>query len=202
MTWPEIELRSLGPLVNTLLIRPMARFDVFRHYYIYICYSNILWLYCAVLSSEKLDENYTRILLVVLNKSWKQHPTKQLLYANLPSISLIIQVRRIRHTGHGWRRKTNSKSTFSYGMRHASTCLCWPTRKDLFKYYIHLVRPLDAVWRTCQERWVIGKDHSRMREREGEREREWERTLFCQRSLMMVMMVKFWNNVVWLFDLF
>ena len=37
---------------------------------------------------EKLDGNYTRILRAILNKSWSQHPTKQL-YGHLPSITKI-----------------------------------------------------------------------------------------------------------------
>ena len=49
---------------------------------------------------KKLDSNYTRMLRAILNKSWKQHPTKQQLYGHLPPISKIIQVRRTRHAGH------------------------------------------------------------------------------------------------------
>ena len=33
---------------------------------------------------KKLDGNYTRMLRAVLNKSWKQHPTKQQPYGHLP----------------------------------------------------------------------------------------------------------------------
>ena len=36
-----------------------------------------------------------------MNKSWGQHPTKQL-YGHLPLISKTIQVRRTRHAGHCW----------------------------------------------------------------------------------------------------
>ena len=32
---------------------------------------------------RELDENCTRMLLAILNKSWKQHPTKQQLYSHL-----------------------------------------------------------------------------------------------------------------------
>ena len=39
----------------------------------------------------KQDENYTRMLLAVLNKSWKQHLTKQLSYGHLYPIKEIIQ---------------------------------------------------------------------------------------------------------------
>ena len=54
---------------------------------------------------KKFDGNYTRMLQAVLNKSWKQHPKKQLLYSNLPLITKTIQVRRTRHEGQGWRSK-------------------------------------------------------------------------------------------------
>ena len=32
---------------------------------------------------KKLDDNYTRMLWAILNKSWRQHPTKQQLYGPL-----------------------------------------------------------------------------------------------------------------------
>ena len=54
---------------------------------------------------RKLDGNCLRMLRTVLNKSWKQHPTKQQLYWHLPSISKTIQIRRERHAGHCWRSK-------------------------------------------------------------------------------------------------
>ena len=54
---------------------------------------------------KKLDGNYTRMLRAILNKSWRQHPTKQQLYGHLPPITKIIQIRRTRHTGHCWRSK-------------------------------------------------------------------------------------------------
>ena len=48
--------------------------------------------------------NCTRMLWAILNKSWKQHPTKQR-YGHLPLISKTIQIRRTRHAGHCWRSK-------------------------------------------------------------------------------------------------
>ena len=54
---------------------------------------------------KKLDANYTRMLRVILNKSWRQHPTKQQLYGLLPPITKTIQVRRTRHAGHCWRTR-------------------------------------------------------------------------------------------------
>ena len=53
---------------------------------------------------KKLDGNYTRMLRVILNKSW-QHPTRHQLYGHLPPITKTIQARRTRHTGHCWRSK-------------------------------------------------------------------------------------------------
>ena len=51
---------------------------------------------------KKLDGNYTRMLRAILNKSWRQHPTKHQLYGHLPPITKTIKVRRTRHAGHYW----------------------------------------------------------------------------------------------------
>ena len=42
---------------------------------------------------KKLESNYTRMLQAILNKSWRQHPTKHQLYGHLPPITKTIQVR-------------------------------------------------------------------------------------------------------------
>ncbi len=39
---------------------------------------------------KKLDDNYTRMLRAILNKSWRQHPTRQQLYGHLPPITKTI----------------------------------------------------------------------------------------------------------------
>ena len=54
---------------------------------------------------KKLDGNYTRMLRTILNKSWRQHPTRHQLYGHLPPITKSIQVRRTRHAGHCWRSR-------------------------------------------------------------------------------------------------
>ena len=54
---------------------------------------------------KKLDGNYTRMLRAILNKSWRQHPTRHQLYGHLPLIRKTIQVRRTRHAGHCWRSR-------------------------------------------------------------------------------------------------
>ena len=54
---------------------------------------------------KKLDGNYTRMLRAILNKYWRQHPTRHQLYGHLPPITKTIQVRRTRHEGHCWRSR-------------------------------------------------------------------------------------------------
>ena len=54
---------------------------------------------------RKIDGNYTRMLRAVLNKPWRQHPTRHQLYGHLSPITKTIQVRRARHAGHCWRSK-------------------------------------------------------------------------------------------------
>ena len=54
---------------------------------------------------KKLDGNYTRMMRTILNKSWRQHPTKHQLNSHLSPITKTIQVRRTRHAGHCWRSR-------------------------------------------------------------------------------------------------
>ena len=54
---------------------------------------------------KKLDGNYTRMLRAILNKSWRQHPTRHQLYGYLRPITKSIQVRRTRHARHCWRSR-------------------------------------------------------------------------------------------------
>ena len=69
-------------------------------------YFNIMRVIClhtVILFQETIDGNYTRMLLPILYKSWRQHPTKHQLY--LPPITKTIQVRRTRHAEHCWRSR-------------------------------------------------------------------------------------------------
>ena len=54
---------------------------------------------------KKIDGNYTRMLRVILNKSWWQHATKQQLYGPLSPVTKTIKIRRTRHAGHCWRSR-------------------------------------------------------------------------------------------------
>ena len=54
---------------------------------------------------KKLDGNYTRMLRAKLNRSRRQHPTKQQLYVHLLPITKTIQITPTRHSGHSWRSR-------------------------------------------------------------------------------------------------
>ena len=78
---------------------------------------------------KNLGGNYTRMLGTILNKSWRQHPTKQQLYNHLPPITKTIQVRRTRYAGLCWRSRDELIShillwTLSHGRAKAG----WPAR--------------------------------------------------------------------------
>ena len=74
------------------------------------------WTLSKRLKKKKLDDNYTRMLWAILNKSWWQHPTRHQLYGHLPPITKTIQVRRTRHAGYCWRSK--EELMYSYGHPH------------------------------------------------------------------------------------
>ena len=56
-------------------------------------------------AGEEARWQLTKMLRAILNKSWRQHPTRHQLYGNLPPIMKTIQVRRTRHAGHCWRSR-------------------------------------------------------------------------------------------------
>ena len=74
---------------------------IFSFYFIHRIRS-ILFIFINVF---KLNGNYTRMLRAILNKSWRQHPTKHQLYGHLSPITKTIKVRRTRHAGYCWRSR-------------------------------------------------------------------------------------------------
>ena len=69
------------------------------------------------------------MLRAILNKSWRQHPTRHQPYDHLPLITKSIQVRQTRHAGHCWRSKDELISdvvqwTPTYGQAKSG----WPAR--------------------------------------------------------------------------
>ena len=64
------------------------------------------------------------MLRAILNKSWRQHPTRHQLYDHLPPITNSIQVRRTKHAKHCWRSRDELISdlllwTPAYGRKKA-----------------------------------------------------------------------------------
>ena len=86
---------------------------------------------------KKLDGNYTRMLRVILNKSWRQHPTNQQLYGHLPPITKTLKFRRPRHAEHCWRSRDELISDVllwapSYGRAKAG----WPARTSIQQLWV------------------------------------------------------------------
>ena len=69
-----------------------------------LLYGSTTWTLTKRLE-KKLDGNYKRMLRAILNKFWRQHPTRHQLYGHQPPITKTIQVRRTRHAGHCWRSR-------------------------------------------------------------------------------------------------
>ena len=67
---------------------------------------------------KKLDGNYSRILQLILNNSWRQHCTKQQLYGHIAPITKTIQV---RHAGHYWRSGDDLISDVLWTPSHGQT---------------------------------------------------------------------------------
>ena len=80
--------------------------DKIKHsFFVSILLYGCTTLTLAKCMEKKLNGNYTRMQRDLLNKSWRQHPTKQYLYRHLPPITKTIQVRRTRHAGYCWKSK-------------------------------------------------------------------------------------------------
>ena len=69
-----------------------------------LLYGGTTWMLTKRMK-KKLDGNYTKMLQAILNKSWRQHPTKQQLFNHQSPITKTIKIRRTRHAGHCWRSR-------------------------------------------------------------------------------------------------
>ena len=98
---------------------------------------------------KKLDGNYTKMLRAILNKSWRQHPTKQLLYRHLPPITKTIQVRRTRHVGRCWSRGGLKSNIFHMDEQRQVD--------QLESTYNSSVSIQDVALKTYRKRWTIEK---------------------------------------------
>ena len=88
----------------------------------------------------------------MVNKSWRQHPTRHQLYGHLPPITKTVQVRRTRHAGHCWRSRDGLISDVLLWTPHMAgqkqdaqleQQLC----EDIY-IYIHIYQPLHSgkIW--------------------------------------------------------
>ena len=107
---------------------------------------------------KKLDGNYTRMLRAILNKFWRQHPTRHQLYGHPPPITKTIQVRRTRHAGHCWRSRDELISdvllwTPTHGRAKAG--------RPLRTYIQQLCEDTGCCPKTCLGRWTIRKSGER-----------------------------------------
>ena len=121
---------------------------------------------------KKLDDNYTKMLRAILNKSWRQHPTRHQLYGHLPPITKTIQVRRTRHAGHCWRSRDELiRDVLLWTPTHGNAKAGRPART--------------YIQQLCEDTGCSPEDLPRaMNDREEWRERVWD---ICATSMMMML---------------
>ena len=107
---------------------------------------------------KKLDGNYTRMLRAILNKSWRQHPTRHQLYGHLLPITKTIQVRRARHAGHCWRSRDELISDVLLWTPHMAVQKQDDQLEHTFSGYVKI---RDVVLKTYLGRWTIGRSGER-----------------------------------------
>ena len=93
------------------------------------------------ITNKNKNGNYTRMLRAILNKSWRQHPTRHQLYGHL----LEKQGRT-----HQWCTPMDPR--------------IWPRKKQhdqLELTYSSYVRIRDVALKTCQKQWMIGRSGER-----------------------------------------
>ena len=131
-TEKDINTRLTKPctaLDKLSVIRKSDRTDKMKHSFFQAAVMSILLYGCTTWSltkrmEKKLACSYTKMLQAILNKSQRQHATKQQLYGHLPPITKTIKVRQTRHAGHCWRSRDEHISdvllqTLSYGREKA-----------------------------------------------------------------------------------
>ena len=84
-----------------------------------LLYGSETWT-LSVKQQRRLDGCYTRLLRRVQNLSWKNHPTLETIYGDLPRISSILRKRRVQFAGHCARASNELVSSFVL-WRHPSS---------------------------------------------------------------------------------
>ena len=156
-------------VINSVILTNICwYFDSFPSFFYFLVTSARLRVYVSVLFHEKnkqnhikwhwMQNNILKMLWAILNKSWRQHPTKQHLYGHLTLITKTIKVWRTRHAGPWWRSRDELISdvlrwTTSHGRAKAG----WPARTYIqLLYYIRSI-----ALKTIRKRWTIGSSGER-----------------------------------------
>ena len=87
-----------------------------------------------------------------MNKSWRQHPTKQQLYGHRPPITKTIKIRRTRHAEHCWRSRDELISdVLLWTLSHY-----WAKQDDRLELtYSSSVPIRDIALKICRKQWMI-----------------------------------------------
>ena len=64
-----------------------------------LLYGSETWCLTKLLE-KRLDGTYTRLLRRVKNLSWRDHPTRNMIYGPLKPISVVVKARRVQFAGH------------------------------------------------------------------------------------------------------
>ena len=107
---------------------------------------------------KKLDGNYTRMLRAILNKSWKQHPTKQQLYGHLPPITKILKLDEPDMQKTAGEVVMNSEVVYSCGPLHMDE---QGQDDQLLPTYGSSVPIWDVALKTSRKQWTIEKSNER-----------------------------------------
>ena len=101
------------------------------------------------------------MLRAILNKSWRQHPTKQQLYGHLPPITKSIEIRRTRYARHSWKSRdelisdvllwtpSHGRAKLTSSNLHTAVLVCNP--EDLPEAMDDREGWRDRVWETCAD---------------------------------------------------
>ena len=107
---------------------------------------------------KKLDGNYTRMLRAILNKSWRQHPTRHQLYGHLPPITKLSKLDEPDMQDTAGEAGTSSLVMYSNGPPHMAR----QKQNDQLEHtFSSKVRIRDVDLKTCQRRWTIGRSGKR-----------------------------------------
>ena len=106
---------------------------------------------------KKFDRKYTRMLRAVLNKFWRQHPTKQLLYGHLPPITKLYKLDDPDMQDNAGEVRTNVSDVLQWTPSHARA----KSGRPAGTYIQQLWADTGCSLKTSEERWTIKTDVER-----------------------------------------